>query len=45
MKDKRRKSFDILDYFGFIRIVVALLLSMVIVFSIIFFVSNTPGLA
>lgn len=36
MKDKRRKSFDILDYFGFIRIVVALLLSMVIVLVLYF---------
>lgn len=45
MREKKRKSFDILDYFGLIRIAAALLLSIVIVFVIIFFVSSTPELA
>lgn len=40
-----KKPFDIMDYFSTIRILVALILSMLIVFAIIFFVSETPTLA
>ena len=44
-KTQKTKKFDIMNYFGIIRIVAALLLSMVLVFAIIFFVSETPGVA
>ena len=40
-----KKRFDIMDYFSVMRIGAALLLSILIVFTIIFFVSQTPGLA
>lgn len=39
-----KKRFDIMDYFSVMRIGAALLLSILIVFTIIFFVSQTPGL-
>ena len=44
-KTQKTKKFDIMNYFGVIRIAAALLLSMVLVFVIIFFVSETPGVA
>lgn len=43
--NQNKHTFDIMDYFSVIRIAAALLLSMLIVFVIIFFVSATPGLA
>lgn len=45
MEKKNRKKFDIMNYFGAIRTIAALLLSMLLVFVIILFVSETPGLA
>lgn len=39
---KRTKSFDLLDYFNAIRIFAAIILSMLIVFVIIFFVADDP---
>lgn len=45
MEKKSQKKFDIMNYFSVIRIMAALLLSIVLVFVIIFFVSETPGLA
>lgn len=45
MEKKSQKKFDIMNYFSVIRIMAALLLSIVLVFAIIFFVSETPGLA
>lgn len=44
-KTQNKKKFDIMNYFGVIRTAAALLLSMVLVFVIIFFVSETPGIA
>ena len=40
-----KRKFDIMDYFSVIRTIAALVLSMIIVFVIILFVSETPGLA
>ena len=45
MEKNQKRKFDIMDYFSVIRTIAALLLSMVIVFVIILFVSETPGLA
>lgn len=45
MEKKNQKKFDIMDYFSAIRIGAALLLSLVIVFVIILFVSDMPGVA
>lgn len=45
MEKKNQKKFDIMDYFSAIRIGAALLLSLVIVFVIILFVSEMPGVA
>lgn len=45
MEKKNRKTFDIMNYFSAIRIFAALALSLVIVFVIILFVSEMPGLA
>lgn len=44
-KKTNAKKFDVMNYFSVIRIVAALLLSIVLIFVIIFFVSETPGLA
>lgn len=44
-RTKPRETFDIMNYFGVLRIAAALVLSMVLVFVIIFFVSETPGVA
>ena len=44
-KNQNKKPFDIMDYFSVMRIAAALLLSILLVFVIIFFVSQTPGLA
>ena len=45
MEKKNRKKFDLMDYFSAIRIAAALLLSLLIVFAIILFVSEMPGVA
>lgn len=45
MEKKNQKKFDIMDYFSAIRIAAALLLSLIIVFVIILFVSEMPGVA
>ena len=45
MEKNQKRKFDIMDYLSVIRTIAALLLSMVIVFVIILFVSETPGLA
>ena len=45
MEKKNQKKFDIMDYFSAIRIAAALLLSLLIVFVIILFVSEMPGVA
>ncbi len=45
MEKKNRKKFDLMDYFSSIRIAAALLLSLLIVFAIILFVSEMPGVA
>ncbi|SBV96333.1 conserved membrane hypothetical protein [uncultured Eubacteriales bacterium] len=42
---KERKSFDIMNYFSAMRIFVAILISLLLVFVIIFFVSEDPVLA
>lgn len=41
-KNKVQKSFDIMNYFSAIRIFVAILISLLLVFVIIFFVSEDP---
>ena len=43
--DNNKKKFDIMNYFGVIRTIAALLLSILLVFVIIFFVSEMPALA
>ena len=43
--DNNKKKFDIMNYFGVIRTIAALLLSILLVFVIIFFVSEMPVLA
>lgn len=45
MEQKNKKKFDFMDYFSAIRIGAALLLSLLIVFVIILFVSEMPGIA
>lgn len=45
MEKKNQKKFDLMDYFSAIRIAAALLLSLLIVFVIILFVSEMPGVA
>ncbi len=45
MEKKNQKKFDLMDYFSAIRIAAALLLSLLIVFAIILFVSEMPGVA
>lgn len=45
MEKKNQKKFDIMNYFSAIRIFAALALSLVVVFVIILFVSEMPGLA
>ena len=42
-KNQNKKPFDIMDYFSVMRIAAALLLSILLVFVIIFFVSQTPA--
>ena len=44
MEKQMKKKFDIMDYFSVIRTIAALVLSMIIVFVIILFVSETPVL-
>jgi len=44
-KTKNTKKFDIMNYFNVIRIAAALLLSIILVFIIIFFVSDMPVVA
>ncbi len=42
---RKRKVFDIMDYFGAIRILAAMALSVLLVFIIILFVAEDPGFA